>query len=395
MPATWNPHLACPGDLPMGLEIDRAEGLYLYDVHGKRYMDLISGLAVANIGHGHPNVIKAIKDQVDKHLHVMVYGEYVQSAQNRFANLLTSVLPDLLNSVYFVNSGTEANEAALKLAKRATGRTKIVACNGSYHGSTHGSLSVTGNESKKKAFRPLLPDVYFIDFNDEAQFSIIDENTAAVIIEPIQGDAGIRIPSDFYLMNLRAHCSSTGTLIIMDEVQTGFGRCGSLFAFEQLGCVPDILTLGKALGGGMPMGAFVSSKATMSLLQSEPSLGHITTFGGHPVCCAAGHASLQVIIEERLVEAVMSKGALFKIYLKHSAIRDFRQIGLFMAIELADAETVTKVVERCLVHGVIGFYFLSCRNSFRLAPPLNITEKEIETACALILQSINEVCGKD
>lgn len=390
----WDPHLACPSDTPLGLEIERAEGLYLYDTAGKRFMDMISGLAVSNIGHGHPKVKEAIKNQVDKHLHVMVFGEFKQSAQDEFAQLLASVLPDQLNTSYFVNSGTEANEAALKLAKRSTGRSKIIAFSHSYHGSTHGSLSVTGNETKKAAFRPLLPEIEFIPFNNIEALASIDETVAAVIVEPIQGDAGIRIPNKEYMQQLRERCTETGALLIFDEVQTGFGRCGTLFAFELFDVVPDILTIGKAMGGGMAMGAFVSSQTLMDNLKRNPMLGHITTFGGHPVCCAAGAANLGVILEEELVKDVNRKGELIESLLQHNAIVEIRRAGLFMAIEMADWDTVNKVVQQCLHNGVIGFYFLSCRDSFRLAPPINITDAEIREACALIIQSMNEVLGK-
>lgn len=372
------------------LHIDRAEGIYLYDKQGKSYMDLISGLAVNNTGHRHPHVIKAIKAQLDKYLHIIPYGEFVQEPQTSLAKKLTSLLPGQLDSIYFVNSGTEANEAALKLAKRYTGRTQLIACKGSYHGSTHGSLSVTGNETKKNAFRPLLPDIRFITFNSEKELEMISERTAAVIIEPVQGDAGVRIPAPDYLKQLRKKCDETGTLLIFDEVQTGFGRTGSLFAFEQFGVVPDILTLAKAMGGGMPIGAFISSKKIMDSLKSNPMLGHITTFGGHPVNCAAALANLEVLENEKLVEQVNEKGKLFNKLLKHPRIKEIRSIGLMFAIEMEDFETVHRTVLNGIDNGIISFWFLSCKNSFRIAPPLTITEEEIGQACRMILKSMND-----
>lgn len=387
----WEPHLACPSDTPLGLEIERAEGLYLWDTDGKRYMDLIAGLAVTNIGHRHPRVIEAIREQLDKHLHVMVYGEYKQITQDRFARLLASVLPAHLNTTYFVNSGTEANEAALKLAKRCTGRQEVVAFHHSYHGATHGSLSVTGNEMKKYAARPLVPGTTFLPFDDAGALNAITSSTAAVIVEPVQGDAGIRIPTNGYLEKLRERCNETGAMLIFDEVQTGFGRCGALFAFERFNVVPDILTIGKAMGGGMSMGAFIASKANMDQLKHNPVLGHITTFGGHPLNCAAGIANLEVILAEQLVDDVNAKGQLFSDLLQHPSIQEVRQIGLFMAVQMESADVVHQVVQQCLKNGVIGFYFLSCRDSFRLAPPLNITAEEIREACGLILKSMEEV----
>jgi acetylornithine/succinyldiaminopimelate/putrescine aminotransferase len=386
-------HTTQTSPYPTGLEIERAEGIYLYDTQGKAYMDLISGIAVSNMGHGHPKIIKAVKEQIDKHLFVMVYGEYLQAAPIKFAQKLASVLPENLGTIYLVNSGTEANEAALKLAKRATGRTELVSCYRAYHGSSHGSLSVSGNEIKKFPFRPLLPDVRFIRFNEEEDLAHITERTAGVIIEPVQGDAGVRIPSPSYLKKLRERCTEVGALLIFDEIQTGMGRTGSLFAFEQFGAVPDILTMGKALGGGMPIGAFAASYELMQLFTHDPMLGHITTFGGHPVCAAAGLASLEAMLEENVVAGVKAKGELFWQLLQHPAIVEIRSIGLMFAIEMADFDTVYKVVQRCMDKGVIGYWFLSTKNSFRIAPPLVITEAEIREACRRIIESINEVCA--
>jgi acetylornithine/succinyldiaminopimelate/putrescine aminotransferase len=354
-------------------------------------MDLISGLAVNNIGHRHPHVIHAIQEQIDRYLHVIPYGEFVQEPQVKLAKKLAAILPNSLSCSYFVNSGTEANEAALKLAKRATGRTEIVSCKAAYHGSTHGSMSVTGNETKKYAFRPLLPDVHFIDFNVIEDLTKITKKTAAVIIEPIQGDAGVRIPSSAYMKALRERCNATGTLLIFDEVQTGFGRTGKWFAFQHFGIVPDIMTLAKAMGGGMPIGAFIASKELMDCLKSDPMLGHITTFGGHPVNCAAALANIEVLENEKLVEQVAEKEALFRERLKHPLIHEIRSVGLFFAIEMANFETVHKAVLKCMENGLIAFWFLSCKNSFRLAPPLTITKEEIEEACKLILKSLDEI----
>ena len=384
-------HLAPTSNEPLGLEIVKAEGIYLYDASGKVYMDLISGISVSNLGHRHPKVIEAIKTQLDKYLFIMVYGEYLQGPQLDLAKRLAELLPQTLDCTYFVNSGTEANEAALKLAKRVTGRTEIVSCLRSYHGSTHGSLSVSGNEVKKYAFRPLLPDVTFMRFNEAEDLSMITTRTAAVIIEPVQGDAGVRIPTENYLQKLRNRCNETGTLLIFDEIQTGFGRTGSLFAFEQFGVVPDILTLGKALGGGMAMGAFVASHELMQKWTHNPMLGHITTFGGHPVCCAAAHASLNVLTQDGIIEQVHEKGKLFCELLQHPLIVEIRQIGLMFAIELADFEQVNQVVKNCLAKGVIGYWFLSTKNSFRIAPPLTISFDEIRKACKLILEAMDEV----
>lgn len=376
---------------PFLIDIARAEGLYLYTPEGKRYTDLISGVGVSNTGHRHPKVVKAIKDQLDQHLHVMVYGEFVQASPNRLANKLSSLLPDKLSCCYFTNSGTEANEGALKLAKRYTGRTELISCRGAYHGSTHGSLSVSGNEVKKFAFRPLLPDVQFIEFNKEEDLKQITEKTACVIIETIQGDAGVRIPAKQYLEALRKKCDATGTLLIFDEIQTGMGRTGKMFAFEHYGVVPDILTSAKALGGGLPIGAFIASYELMQSLTNEPMLGHITTFGGNPVSCAAALATIEVIEEEKLLESAEDKGLLFEELLQHGRIKEIRRKGLLFAIEFETAEEVATVVQECLKHGIITFWFLSCPNSFRIAPPLTITEDEIRAACTVILNAIKKL----
>lgn len=371
---------------PIGLEISRAEGLFIYDTNGKAYFDLVSGLAVTNIGHRHPKVIEAIKKQLDTHLHVMPYGEFIQTPQLKLAEKLNEILPENLTTSYFVNSGAEAVEGALKLAKRYTGRQEIIACHKSYHGSTHGALSVSGNPVKQSAFKPLLPDVNFIAFNKLDELDRITKNTACVIIETVQGDAGVRIPELCYLQKLREKCTETGTLLILDEIQTGFGRTGSFFAFEQYGIVPDVLVIAKALGGGMPIGAFVSSKKIMDCLTHNPMLGHITTFGGHPVNCAAAVANIDVILEENLVKEVHEKGSLMKRLLSHALVKEIRQIGLMFAIDLETEEITQKVVERCMERGIITFWFLSCPASFRLAPPLTISFEEIEEVCGVICE---------
>ena len=378
---------------PVAIEVSHAEGSFIYDTNGKAYADMVSGLAVTNVGHRHPKVIAAIEAQLKKYLHVMPYGEFIQSPQIDLAKKLNAILPAGLDVSYFVNSGTEANEAALKLAKRYTGRRKIVSCLKSYHGSTHGSLSVSGNETKKYAFRPLLPEVYFMRFNEIADLELIDTDTACVIMETIQGDAGVRIPSLEYMQALRKRCDETGALLILDEIQAGFGRTGKLFAFEHFDIVPDILTIAKSMAGGMAMGTFVSSHEIMKTLASDPILGHITTFGGHPVCCAAAMGNIEAIESENMVETCEAKGALLESCLSHPAIIEIRRIGLMFAIEFESAELVYKIVDRCLEKGIITFYFLSCPESFRLAPPLNMSDDDLVEAGKAINSVIGEICG--
>ncbi|MES2874432.1 MAG: aspartate aminotransferase family protein [Bacteroidota bacterium] len=373
---------------PRLLEIERAEGMYLYDREGRQYMDLVSGFAVSNTGHRNPEVVKAIKDQADKYLHLTVYGEYVQTPQVKFAEKLASILPPSLCSVYFVNSGAEATEGAMKLAKRYTGRSGIIACKNSYHGSTQGALSVMGNEYYKQAYRPLLPGISFIDFNNPVDLDQISSDTAAVILETIQGEAGIRVPDRDYMQKLRNRCDETGSLLILDEIQTGFGRTGSLFGFEQFGIVPDILLLAKGMGGGMPIGAFISSNDIMGALKENPILGHITTFGGHPVSCAAGLASLNVILNEKLMVDVPAKEILFRTCLTHPMIREIRGKGLMLSVQLDTFEQVENVSKRCIEQGLIIDWFLHCDTALRIAPPLIITENEIIAACKIITEAI-------
>jgi len=374
---------------PYLIDVEKAEGIYIWDKAGKKYTDMIAGVAVNNIGHRHPKVISAIQTQLNKHLHVMVYGEYIQDTQLELAENLTSILPKNLNCSYIVNSGTEANEAAIKLAKRYTGRQEIISCKNSYHGSTHGSLSVTGNEEKQSSFKPLLPNVQFIEFNNIKTLNIITEKSACVIIETIQGDAGLIKPTQEFISALRAKCTATGTLLIFDEVQVGMGRTGKFFAFEHYNVIPDILTLGKALGGGMPIGAFISSTKIMHSLTHNPMLGHITTFGGHPINCAAANACINILKEEHWITKVEQKGQILEDILSQSdQVKEIRRAGLFLAIDLGSQEKVAQVVQKCLENGIIGFWFLSTPTAFRLSPPLSITEKEIKEAGETILKCI-------
>ncbi len=376
---------------PFLIDVENAKGIFIYDKSGKSYMDMIAGVAVNNIGHNHPKVVEALKSQIDKHLHVMVYGEYVQDAPLAFSKRLVSLLPDSLNQVYTVNSGTEANEAAIKLVKRVTGRTELISFRGSYHGSTHGSMSVSGNETKKQAYRPLLPDVRFINFNSIPDLKQITSKTAGVIIETVQGDAGVRVTSFAFMQALRKKCTEVGALLIFDEIQCGMGRTGKLFAFEHFDVTPDVLTLGKALGGGMPIGAIVSSKENLHQFTFNPMLGHITTFGGHPVIAAAANACLEVFDTEIDFKEVERLGQLLEdIISKSDEIKEIRRIGMLFAFDMESFERVEKVVNRCLEKGLISFWFLSHPYSFRLSPPLNISEDEIREAGKIILDAIEE-----
>jgi acetylornithine/N-succinyldiaminopimelate aminotransferase len=363
------------------LEIERAEGVFMYGPSGEKYLDLISGVSVSNTGHRHPKVVQAVKEQVDAYMHLMVYGEMIQSPQVKYAEYLTKFLPGSLNCCYFVNSGSEAVEGALKLAKRFTGRSRIISFKNSYHGSTHGALSVQGNEYFRNAFRPLLPDSFQARFNDVDSLNLIDKKTACVIIEPVQGEAGIIFPKNGFLEHVREKCTQTNSLLIFDEIQTGFGRLGHMFAINRFNVVPDILLLAKALGGGMPLGAFISSREIMSCLMSDPPLGHITTFGGHPVCCAAGLASMKVLTDENLIDSCSGKSNLFRDQLKHDLISEVRGEGLLLAIKLTQPEYVRYAIAKAPEFGLILDYFLFCDSSFRIAPPLTITKEEISWAC--------------
>jgi acetylornithine/N-succinyldiaminopimelate aminotransferase len=381
-------HIAQTSETPLALEIEKAEGVYLYDSSGKRYMDLISGISVSNVGHRHPKVVEAIKNQLDKYMHLMVYGEYIQSPQVQLAKLLSEQLASTLSSVYFVNSGSEAVEGAMKLAKRFTGRTEIISFKNAYHGSTQGSLSIMGNEEFKNAFRPLLPDTKQIEFNNVNNLNEITERTACVIIETIQGEAGAIVPSIDFLKKLRVRCTEVGAMLVADEIQCGFGRTGKLFAFEHYDLLPDILCIAKGMGGGMPIGAFISSKEIMSSLSKNPILGHITTFGGHPVSCAASIATLEVLLSEKLIEQVEAKEKLFRKLLVHSKIKSIKGKGLLLSVEFDSYEKNKAIIDKCIENGLITDWFLFNAHSMRIAPPLTITEDEIRFACDVILKSI-------
>ncbi len=382
-------YLAQTSPEPLALEIVRAKGLYLYDVKGRRYMDFISGISVSNVGHRHPHVIKAIKEQLGKYMHLMVYGEYIESPQVKLAEGICKLLPKQLNSVYFVNSGAEAIEGAMKLAKRVTGRNGIIACKNAYHGSTQGALSLMGDERLKVHFRPLLPGVRFITFNNEEDLNRINSDTAAVIVEPVQGEAGIVLPQHAYLSKLEKRCREKGALLVVDEIQTGMGRTGKMFGFENYGICPDIITLAKAFGGGLPLGAFIASKEMMHSL-TVPALGHITTFGGHPVSCAAGLASLNILKEDNFLKHVDAKGALIK-ELLHDEFFPVYGIGLFIAKDFKDKTLNFKVIKECLKRGLITDWFLFADNRMRICPPLTISEKEIIAACRIIKESVTQV----
>ncbi len=383
-------HVAQTSTAPLMLEIERAEGMYMYDAAGKKYMDLIAGISVSNLGHAHPAVVEAVKEQAEKYMHLMVYGEFVESPQVKFAKQITNLLPASLNNVYFTNSGAEATEGAMKLAKRITGRTQFVSFQNSYHGSTQGALSLMGDEYFKQKFRPLLPDMLQLPYNNSSELDKINSRTAAVFVEPIQAESGITVPDIAFIQQLRARCTETGTLLVFDEAQTGFGRTGKIFAFEHYDVVPDILLLAKALGGGMPLGAFVASKERMATLSDNPVLGHITTFGGHPVCCAAGLAALQVLLNEKLWMQVEAKSRLFKKLLVHPSIQSVHSMGLMMSLEFSSYEQNKRIIDRCIAHGLLTDWFLFAPHCLRIAPPLIISEEEIKTACDIILRSIDE-----
>lgn len=384
-------HLGQTSSSPLLLEIEKAEGVFMYGPSGEKYMDLISGVSVSNTGHRHPSVVQAVKDQVDAYMHLMVYGELIQSPQVKYAEYLTGFLPASLDCCYFVNSGSEAVEGALKLAKRFTGRSRIISFRNAYHGSTHGPLSVQGSEQYRNAFRPLLPDTFQISFNDSDALDSIDEKTACVIIEPVQAEAGVILPQEGFLENVRRKCTATNSLLIFDEIQTGFGRTGHMFALDKYKVVPDILLLAKALGGGMPLGAFISSGTIMNSLMINPPLGHITTFGGHPVCCAAGLASMKVLTEESLISGCNLKSELFREKLKHHLIKEVRGAGLLLAVQLTDPLYIKYVVSKAPEYGLILDYFLFCSDAFRIAPPLIITEDQIDWACTRLCRLLDDV----
>jgi len=383
-------HLAQTTDSPLSLEIAKASGIHLISTQGKRYIDLISGISVSNTGHRPKRVINAIRKQLSKYLHTMVYGEYVQLPQVQLAKLLSDLLPSSLNSTYLVNSGSEAIEGALKLAKRATGRSKIVAMKNAYHGSTHGALSLMDNEYYSKPFHPLLPNVFFASFNHHVSIELIDNETACVVVEPVQGEAGYLPADKDFLTAIRKKCDETGTLLILDEIQTGMGRTGTLFAFQDYGIVPDILCLAKAFGGGMPLGAFVANREIMIKLSHDPILGHISTFGGHPLSCAAALENLKMLHTSNLIDSVQDKSALFIKSLEgHDIVQHISGKGLMLAVHLPSEEIVQNVIAHALDNGLITDWFLYDTRALRIAPPLTITEQEIKRACKILLKALD------
>lgn len=385
-------HVAQTSESPLALEVESAKGVYLYTPNGQKIFDLISGVSVSNVGHSHPSVVEAVTKQLEKYMHLMVYGELVHSPQVRLAQLLAAQLPHNLQNIYFVNSGSEAVEGAMKLAKRYTGRYGIVSFTNAYHGSTQGALSVMGNEEPKRSYRPLLPGIEHINLNSIEALSQITEQTACVIIEPIQGEAGVLVATEAYLTALRDRCTKMGALLIFDEIQSGMGRTGKLFAFQRMGVTPDILLTAKAFGGGMPLGAFISSTEIMRTLTTDPPLGHITTFGGHPVSCAAGLASLKIILEQNLMEEVSSKEQLFRsLLLKHPKVKEIRSYGLFMAVELGSFDYVLRFMKMGIELGYLTDWFLFCDTAFRISPPLTITNDEIKDVCGIIVDSLNRL----
>jgi acetylornithine/N-succinyldiaminopimelate aminotransferase len=381
-------HIAQTSPAPIGIEMVKARGIHLWDVTGKKYVDLISGFSVCNIGHSHPDVVKAVQEQAAEYMHLIVYGEFIESPQTAYAKLLADHLPATLNSIYFTNSGAEATEGAMKLAKRVTGRSKIISFNQSYHGSTQGALSIMGDEYWRNAFRPLLPDVHHYDYNSDEVFDAIDSQTACVILETVQAESGVRAPSAGWLQKLREKCDAHCVLLILDEIQAGFGRTGSLWAFEQYNIVPDILLLGKALGGGMPLGAFIADKRLMNTLTYDPVLGHITTFGGHPVSCAAGKAALEVLLKGDYIGSVKSKEKILVEKLVHPGIISRNYCGLWMSLQFSSGEMNRKIIHRCIENGLITDWFLFAGDRLRIAPPLVITEEELGEVCEIILKSI-------
>lgn len=385
-------HLGLPSSNPLAIEIDRARGIYFYDKQGKKYIDLVSGVAVSNTGHLHPEVVQAVSGQLEKYMHLMVYGEIIQSPQTQLAEFLVNRLPDTLNSVYLVNSGSEAIEGAIKLAKRYTGRSQIVAFNNAYHGGTHGALSILGNEDLKYAFRPLLPEVYHLRYNNIDDLEMITQETACVVLETVQAEAGIILPVPSFLAELQKKCKQTGTLLIIDDIQMGIGRTGKLFSFEHFELIPDVLVLAKALGGGMPLGAFIAEKEIMHSLTNRPALGHITTFGGHPVSCAAALAALKVITRGDLIPEAEKKGqAIYEALKDHPQIKEIRQIGLMLGLDLESPDLATKLVNIFTDNGLITDRFLFRPQAFRIAPPLTITWQEIEDITLLVKKLLDKL----
>jgi len=381
-------HMAQTSLAPMGLEISHAKGVYQIGTDGKRYIDLISGISVSNLGHGHPAVVQAVTEQATRHMHLMVYGETVQAPQVRFAEAICSQLPKELDSVYFVSSGSEATDGAMKLAVRATGRTQFATLRNAYHGSTLGALGVMGHDMLRAPYAPLLPDTLRLDPNIAEQLDQVNRRTAAIFIEPIQGEAGARPLTAEYIRAVRRRCVSTGTLMVVDEIQSGFGRTGSMFAFLDAGVVPDIVLMAKGMGAGMPIGAFVARKELMSLLSHDPVLGHITTFGGHPMSCAAGLAGLQVVLSDGLMERAKALEVIFRQRLIHPRIKEIRGRGALLALELGDAALVQSTIAKCLEMGVITDWFLFCDTALRVAPPPIMTDAEAHAACDTLLSAL-------
>ena len=384
-------HVGQTSEAPLCLNIVKAEGSKMWDADGKEFIDLIAGISVCNIGHRHPAVIDAIKKQADQYLHIMVYGELVENPQVEYASLIAKHLPPSLNSIFYTASGSEATEGAMKLAKRFTNRTQIVSFKNSYHGSTQGALSIMGSEYWQQAFRPLLPGIKQLNYNSFEDLEEINEQTACVIAETVQAEAGVNVPDKSWMIALRNKCTEKGVLLILDEIQCGFGRNGSLWAFEQFNIVPDILLLGKALGGGMPLGAFVSDKLIMNSLTNNPVLGHINTFGGHPVSCAAGLAAMKYLLESKIIEAVKSKEKLFLSLLQHQQIKKVNSFGLMIAVTFDSFELNKKIIDNLIAKGVFTDWFLFASNCLRIAPPLNISDKDITTACNIIIEVLNEL----
>jgi acetylornithine/N-succinyldiaminopimelate aminotransferase len=384
-------HIGQTSESPLALNIVKAEGSKMWDQEGREYIDIIGGISVANTGHRHPGVLEAIRKQLDDYLHIMVYGELIENPQVRYAKKICESLPPSLNSVFYTASGSEATEGAMKLAKRVTGRSKIIAFNNSYHGSTQGALSIMGSEYWRSAFRPLLPGVYHLNYNSFDDLQLIDEQTACVVAETIQAEAGVIVPEHGWLKALEKRCIQTGCLLVLDEIQCGFGRNGTLWAFEQFDVIPDVLLLGKALGGGMPLGAFVADRAIMKTLSHDPVLGHINTFGGHPVCCAAGLAAFEILIDEELVEKVKAKETLFRSSLKHTRIQKLQSRGLMMALHFDSFETNKGIIDKLIEKGVFTDWFLFAPNALRISPPLNIPDDDIRQACTKIIQVLDEI----
>ncbi len=388
-------HLAQTSTAPIGIEMVKAAGIHLWDVEGKQYTDLISGFSVCNIGHSHPSVVKAVQEQAAAYMHLIVYGEFIEAPQVQYAKLLTDHLPSSLNCVYFTNSGAEATEGAMKLAKRITGRSKIIAFTDAYHGSTQGALSIMGGEYWRNAFRPLLPDIHHYTYNDDAVIDAIDSTVACVILETVQAESGIKKPGKEWLAAIRKKCDEHCVILVFDEIQAGFGRTGTLWAFQQFAVVPDILLLGKALGGGMPLGAFIADRKLMSTLTYDPVLGHITTFGGHPVSCAAGKAAFEVLTGSHMISVVKEKETILQEELNHPAIIEKSSHGLWMSLQFKDAITNQKIVHKCVQNGLITDWFLFAPDRLRIAPPLIITAAELKQVCGIILRSIDEIVSNE